>query len=448
MPFLAPQMIVDNQDNKSVPKQKQKIDKPFEKTMNEVNTTQNKPQDKKDIKESKEPSKEKENQQSTSMQGLNDVKTLGKKESLLSTEGEKKGAILEEMLLEGTFNLEALMSLLSNGDLEKVKEWLPIIGTVMEHLDVPLEQVVETLNQMGIESKQLSDPKLFGEFLGKLYGTDAENLLMNSDVLKDINKLLNKIQYITENVQLSDKQVAVEKMIVGDQVITETSKVATLQTGQDPQVGLEKEVPKELLLEPLGEPKKEAKLATNQQTMTQETIKELPTSGLGFQIPVTDLSQSRQGNFWSEPSKTFSTMGNMKGVDLSSQIIEKFHLNTLREGKEISMELSPRELGKLTMKITEHQGMVTASIKVDNEKTKEILLQNIAQLKNNLEQQGLTVGSFEVDVRENAQKFEMEKQQQKSSKRIEELLAKHLEDTEEDIIEEKQVSANEIDYMA
>ena len=136
-------------------------------------------------------------------------------------------------------------------------------------------------------------------------------------------------------------------------------------------------------------------------------------------------------------------------VVINEQILEKIDILSLRASNELTLELYPKELGKLTLKITESGGMIATTIKVDSERTKEMLLQNIDVLKESLEGKGLTVGSLEVEVRQDSQRFEMEKQRQKASKRIQEIIAKQLaelEETIEDVITLD--SSSEIDIRA
>jgi flagellar hook-length control protein FliK len=122
----------------------------------------------------------------------------------------------------------------------------------------------------------------------------------------------------------------------------------------------------------------------------------------------------------------------IQDTSLMNQLISKIDITALENHKEITMELSPKELGNLSIKLTETNGFLVANIRVDNDKTKELLLNEIAQLKQMLESQGLSVGEVKVDIRQNQHQSEMEKQKQKSVKRIQELIDKHLgEDQEE-----------------
>ena len=69
-------------------------------------------------------------------------------------------------------------------------------------------------------------------------------------------------------------------------------------------------------------------------------------------------------------------------------------------------------------------------------------------LKSALEESGLTVTDVRVDIKQDAHQSQMEQQKQKSSRRIQEIIAKHMQelDEEEEVTPEK-ISDSEIDYM-
>ena len=109
-------------------------------------------------------------------------------------------------------------------------------------------------------------------------------------------------------------------------------------------------------------------------------------------------------------------------------MVERMELTRLDQTNELTMELHPKSLGKLSIKIAETQGIVTAQIKVDNEKAKEMLLQEIAVLQEKLEAQGVKIEGLQVDVREQTHQSVHTQEKQKASKRIEEILNKQLDD--------------------
>ena len=72
--------------------------------------------------------------------------------------------------------------------------------------------------------------------------------------------------------------------------------------------------------------------------------------------------------------------------------------NSDKEMKSVTMELSPPELGKLTIEVSVKDGQANAAIKVETDGAKQMLLNNIEQLKRNLESHGLKLENFEVEL--------------------------------------------------
>ena len=100
----------------------------------------------------------------------------------------------------------------------------------------------------------------------------------------------------------------------------------------------------------------------------------------------------------------------------------------------------------MNIKIVEDHGTMVAEIKVDNQKAKDFILNEIGELKNSLEDQGLNVADVKVDIRQDNHEAQMQQERQKSSKRIQEILASFDED-EEEMTEPLISSESEVDYM-
>ena len=102
----------------------------------------------------------------------------------------------------------------------------------------------------------------------------------------------------------------------------------------------------------------------------------------------------------------------------------------------------------MSIKLIEENSNIVAQIKVDNEKAKAFLINEMNSLKTALEERGLTVTDVRVDIKQDTHQSQMEQEKQKSSKRIQEIITKHMEafEEEEEIRPEK-ISDSEVDYM-
>lgn len=83
-------------------------------------------------------------------------------------------------------------------------------------------------------------------------------------------------------------------------------------------------------------------------------------------------------------------------VDMAQRIQE---LARDRRTTHLTLELEPEGLGRLTLRVETRHDEVTAAVTAEKEQARVVLLRNTQALRQNLEQQGLTLGQFLVDVR-------------------------------------------------
>ena len=67
-------------------------------------------------------------------------------------------------------------------------------------------------------------------------------------------------------------------------------------------------------------------------------------------------------------------------------------------GGQVRLRLHPAELGSLQISLTVEAGFVSAKLEVENATARDALLSNVQTLKDRLAEQGIKVGSFEVEV--------------------------------------------------
>jgi flagellar hook-length control protein FliK len=84
---------------------------------------------------------------------------------------------------------------------------------------------------------------------------------------------------------------------------------------------------------------------------------------------------------------------------IAEQLATRLRLSHAAGGSEVQLSLRPRELGEVTVQMRIRDGVVAATVLVERAETLGTLQANIEELKKSLEQQGLTVQEFNVDVR-------------------------------------------------
>jgi flagellar hook-length control protein FliK len=109
----------------------------------------------------------------------------------------------------------------------------------------------------------------------------------------------------------------------------------------------------------------------------------------------------------------------------------------------LQMQLNPENLGKVTVEVATKDGYVSAKVVVESQAAKDALAANLANLRTNLEQQGLKIADIEVTVASHA--FEQNLQQDGS--REQEQLAKEMQqETQKNLrtINLREVGLNEL----
>ena len=84
--------------------------------------------------------------------------------------------------------------------------------------------------------------------------------------------------------------------------------------------------------------------------------------------------------------------------EIADQILEKVKVSITAETTSLEITLTPEELGKVNLKVTDQDGMLKASFVTENELAKEAIESNLVQFKEMLNEQGLKVDSIEVMV--------------------------------------------------
>ena len=105
-------------------------------------------------------------------------------------------------------------------------------------------------------------------------------------------------------------------------------------------------------------------------------------------------SAAGQSNQANQSAKT-----DMYNERIFDQIERGIVKNATDGSKQIVLRLDPPELGKLTLSLTVAQGEVKAVIRTESTATTQVVSEQLAQLKQSLEEQGFKVSSLEVETR-------------------------------------------------
>lgn len=283
------------------------------------------------------------------------------------------------------------------------------------------ENVEATLQEMNISKLDLFNQDIFDEFSTQLKVNSEEHMTSARDSESETGDI--PIAELTEDsldveMAMIWKGISHQKEIMSSAQNNEQMAEMTQQL-----ISHENQVSKSTDLN--------SEIDLNEQMLSEE----VPTILNGNEItpPIIEVVKSELAEKENEMAY-LETFEEFKGpqiqkqlsMNIYKQMIEKIEISKLMEKQEITMQLHPKELGKMSIKIVEENGKYIAAVKLDNQKTKDLVMGNIAELKSNLEQQGLVIEQFSIDINKDEQNSLMEQGRKKSSKRINDIISSIL----------------------
>ncbi len=157
--------------------------------------------------------------------------------------------------------------------------------------------------------------------------------------------------------------------------------------------------------EPVVVTGKEAKAKEQQEPVeaeAEDTIQQL--EGFGINTEKADIITKFVNSMQQDIQKS-------EPQNLLNQIVNKVELLVHSNKNEIKMKLSPEALGSLSIEITVEKGVMTAKVFTENYQVKELIENNLNQLKINLGEKGINVSSLEVNVGQQQESFQFQQSQ-------------------------------------
>ncbi len=102
--------------------------------------------------------------------------------------------------------------------------------------------------------------------------------------------------------------------------------------------------------------------------------------------------------------------------DILRQVSQMTRVFVNQAESSIEMQLNPANLGKIYLQVLSREGVITAQIAAQNEVVKEALENQVAMLKENMNQQGLKVEAIEVTIASHEFERNLEENQQNTAK--------------------------------
>lgn len=326
-----------------------------------------------------------------------------------------------------------------------------VVKKVSEICDVDEETVEQTMEELALTMIDLFDPQNLAKLVATLSETDdITSLLMSEDfsnLMGDLNTLLSdlseslgmnsdEMKELLAQFDFTDSQefafapeMISEEMIEGiaaeteGEVLISDEAYATTERVETPETQMaQSETTVEVTQDVVSAVKDESdglkvKLASKESTTENVSPDKAPTDE---DIIVVDKrsntsdSKHESGNLFAQNGQetevdtasqvaasdtTFTdSYTSVDPISLLEQITQNLKVTLQNDATTMEMQLNPENLGKVFLQVSSKQGVVSAQIAASNETVKEILETQMADLRQNLSQQGVKVDAIEVTV--------------------------------------------------
>lgn len=312
---------------------------------------------------------------------------------------------------------------ISERDVATVTE--QVKSAVKDILGLSDEELEQNLAQLGLTVTDLLVPQNLIEFVASVNGVEASQIITDSqlttqvkDLMQSISDLLNQVAVkldipVEQLVQLIKEQAPIQESetVVGDQnleqktsddIVAAEEPVVTIVKVKDEETGKTIEV---TMKGKIAEESKVTQTANVQET-TQSSDTNSNSSGKeeSTKEDAQNSAQSILQNLktaYQNVTGVGATSNTVVPVDQSAiiqQIIDTVKVNVTGDLSSMEIQLTPENLGKINLSVASKDGILTATILTQNETVKTAVENQLYQLKENLNNQGIKVQSVEVAV--------------------------------------------------
>lgn len=230
-------------------------------------------------------------------------------------------------------------------------------------------------------------PNQMGQIMQNVLSDDSEpeNSLSNQDSNSgDKSRLSESVKVSFNNVEVKDNGQNFGEMVFGE---NEQSQMETKTQLDDQRVPAEHSL--------ASVPKGKVNLAVLQ---TQLAVNDGPE--LKAEIPVLNVmpGQPSLSNVSQIQASGSTEVTSANKEELFSQIVEQAKVVINNGGSEMEVNLKPEHLGRLQLKVTIENEVLTAKFVAESQQVKEIIESNLGQLKRSLQENGMQVDTIMVSV--------------------------------------------------
>lgn len=298
---------------------------------------------------------------------------------------------------------------------------------VKETLKLTEEQLNGAMELLGITKEDLLNTDVLKQLVLNVNGEqNPAAFLMNGDLFSQMNELTQAVEHLMEEGGVSTEEwmalisdaefaeqlkAAIEKLMskaeAENVVSVEEPEQETLQKEQEISFKPEEDVQDKPVMYSKG---------ANEKDMGNENFRQ-ENDNLAGQF-VQNLEKA-----FTEGVQETSLRSDLAAQirEIADQILEQVKMLVTPETTSLEIQLTPEQLGKVNVTVTEQDGVLKASFVTENELTKEAIESNLVQFKQMMNEQGIHVEAIEVTVSEfafdkNSQAGQNNQEEQKNHK--------------------------------
>lgn len=315
---------------------------------------------------------------------------------------------------------------LSEEDLEEIMELLSsMLQGMAQIFGVSLSDLQNEMNGLQMEPSDLLDDSMLGRLVLDMNGcSDMSEMLVDDDMLKSFEELKKmvsdmisdsgftseELENIFDNesfdailkqvdVQLAETDGVFSKEYLSD-LFTKNSSKENTEAAETNDEG-----PEVIITKVEKVPEVETKDSTGEsdayESDSEEDKVEIKSSARETGTTVTASAES----FVQGLEKAASDMQldtpvaeNVTVRDIVYQLVDAIKVEVTPEKSSLEMRLNPESLGRVSLNIESHNGVMTARITTENQVSKEAIESQLQILKENIEARGVRVEAIEVTV--------------------------------------------------
>lgn len=278
-----------------------------------------------------------------------------------------------------------------------------IKNVVKDILDISDEDFEKIMAESGFAVVDLLNPQNVVSLIAQFKNTDTVSIAVNeelSQILTDINTGINEVV----NMFMKDNAVSFDEVINlienYAKPVTDDNQKVLQNTGQNvPDVNRQDETDEsgkviDVIIND-ERPENTGDFVKNDITSEDDHKEKNDNAGNKTNEAVLDSLMSAVSD------TTVTAADGMDGINsvyVVRQIVNGVRVNLTEEVRTIEVALTPEHLGKVNITVASKNGILTASMVVQNEMVKNVIENQLTMLKTQFESQGIRVEHVEVTV--------------------------------------------------